>query len=346
MGREEALAALRDYDGRSLRIMEVCGTHTAAIMRNGIPSLLSPGIRLVSGPGCPVCVTPAAYIDRLMELSLAPDTCVLTFADMLRVPGGAGALQDVRGRGGQVRAIYSPLEAVELARANPRVTYVAAAVGFETTAPAFALMLSRARAMNLPNLRALTALKTMLPPLDMLGARGKVDAFLCPGHVSVIIGSDAYKPLAAKYRLPYVVAGFGAEHILAALYAILRQLEGGRGEVENLYPSAVTPEGNTRAQALLAECFEPCDAVWRGIGVIPGSGLRLRGDYRRFDAGGDVCAAHEAESDCRCGDVILGELLPPGCPLFGMACTPEHPVGPCMVSAEGSCGIWYSSQAN
>jgi hydrogenase expression/formation protein HypD len=342
-GIEAAADFLRKYGGPPVSIMEVCGTHTAAIFKTGIRSILSPEIKLISGPGCPVCVTPAGYIDRLLEYAARPGHCVLSFGDMLKVPGGKGSLMAARGGGARYSMMYSPLQALELAEKEPGTTFVVAAVGFETTAPSYALLLMEAQRRGIQNIRLLTALKTILPAMEALCETGpKIDAFLCPGHVSTIIGADAYRGLCEKYRKPMAVAGFDGEHLLAAVYEIMTELGHGRAEVKNLYPEAVSAEGNRKAQALLDQFFEPGDAPWRGIGAIPGSGLYLREAFARFDAGSRDLGedAYEPEG-CRCADVICGRVDPDRCPHFGRKCTPQDPLGACMVSDEGACAIWY-----
>jgi hydrogenase expression/formation protein HypD len=339
---ESVTAFLRGYDGPELSIMEVCGTHTAAIFRTGVRSLLSPKIRLVSGPGCPVCVTPAAYIDRCVALAKAERHVVMSFGDMLKVPGTRGSLADARGEGGRVEMMYAPFEAVARAKQDPGTTYVLAAVGFETTIPAYALALEEAISQGIENIRLVTALKSVLPALEWVSENGGADGFICPGHVSVITGANAYARLAEKYGKPFVVAGFEGEHIMAAIYAIVRALSEKRGVVRNLYPSAVSDGGNSRARALLSKYFEPGPAFWRGLGRISDSGFYLRRAYARFDAGSRGLDGDEVlPVGCRCNEVITGRIDPNACPMFGGACRPENPVGPCMASAEGACGVWY-----
>ncbi|MDR2770767.1 MAG: hydrogenase formation protein HypD [Clostridiales Family XIII bacterium] len=324
--------------------MEVCGTHTAAIFKTGVRSLLSPKIRLVSGPGCPVCVTPAAYIDRCVALAGTEGRVVMSFGDMLKVPGARGSLSDARSEGARVEMMYAPFEALARAKRDPDTIYALAAVGFETTAPAFALVLEEAVAQGIENIRLVTALKSALPALEWVSERGGADGFLCPGHVSVITGARAYARLAARYDRPFVIAGFEGEQIMAAIHVIVCALLGERGVVRNLYPSAVSEEGNGKARALIAKYFEPCPAFWRGLGLIPDSGFRLRKEYARFDGGGAEIDDDEIlPAGCRCGDVITGRIDPSECPAFSGACRPEAPLGPCMVSAEGACGIWYRS---
>lgn len=331
---------LAEYDGPEVRIMEVCGSHTAAISKLGIPSLLSPRIHLLSGPGCPVCVTPTAYIDRLIALSLTPGACVATFGDLLRVPGSrenpVPTLNHAKGQGGAVAMLYSPMDVLPLAEAHPETVYYFAAVGFETTAPVYAVLLETLERRGLENVKLVTALKTMPPVIDALCAAGaRVDAFLAPGHVSVVTGSRVFAPLAEKYGLPFVVAGFRGAELLPAIYAAVRSV--GRGTVLNLYPSVVTEAGNETAQALVKHYFRPCSAVWRGMGEIPASGLALRPEFRRWEGGSAGLQYDHANPACRCGQVLQGKCAPGDCPLFGKACTPMTPQGACMVSTEGSC---------
>lgn len=334
---------LRSYDGRELKLMEVCGTHTASIFKNGIRSLISPKIRLISGPGCPVCVTPTAYIDKCIEYASRDNTVLMTFGDMMKVPGSTGSLSEAKGNGANVHMMYSPFEAVEKAAENPDITYAVAAVGFETTAPAYALMLQQAKAAGLTNIKVITALKTAIPALKWICENQEdVDGFICPGHVSVITGSDVYKELSDKYSKPFVVAGFEAEHILASIYRIVKQIEEGKGLTENLYTNAVKTGGNVKAVNVINSVFETGPAMWRGLGIIDDSGLYLKDEYAEFDGGShDLFEDMELPEECCCGKVIVGIMNPNQCPMFGTGCTPMKPFGPCMVSAEGSCGIWY-----
>ena len=374
------LEYLQSYDGKPLRFMEVCGTHTAEIHRNGIPALLPPSIELVSGPGCPVCVTVSSYIDRLIELGTDPKNCIVTFGDMLRVPGSAISLSEARAQGCSVRMVYSPMDALKLAKADPDHGYIFAAVGFETTTPVYALLVQEALEQGVKNLRLLTSLKVMPPAIDWICAHNSSDAcpareisvpvrggqsgemqesgwipafrgihgperihgFLAPGHVSVITGSRIFEPLARKYGLPFVVAGFEGKEILAAIAALVKLQ--GQGRVLNMYPSAVTEEGNREAQERVDRFFEPCDAAWRGIGVIAGSGRKLRKEYEAFDAGSaELMEDAGGNPACRCAQVLMGRIRPQECPLFGKVCTPQTPQGACMVSTEGSCfSCWQS----
>ena len=332
---------LKEYDGPAVRLMEVCGTHTAQISRCGISSMLSPKIRLVSGPGCPVCVTVTSYVDRLVELSGKPKTTVVSFGDMLRVCGSRMSLNDARAAGGSVKMVYSPMDALKLAREDPSAEYIFAAVGFETTAPVYAMLLEEAALSGVENLKILTSLKTMPPVIDLICEKqGGVDGFIAPGHVSVITGSDIFLPLSEKYGIPFVVAGFEGEQILAAVYALVKLR--GKGVTMNLYPSAVTAKGNVTAQESVRKYFEPCDAAWRGIGLIPDSGIALKKEYALYDAGGaELTQDAGFEQGCSCAEVLTGAKSPLECPLFGKVCTPESPHGACMVSMEGSCFHYY-----
>ncbi len=341
----EVIDELKSYDGRPVKIMEVCGTHTSSIFKNGIRSMISPKIKLISGPGCPVCVTSAAYIDHLTEFSLKEDHCVLTFGDMMKVKGTTMSLTEAKASGGNVKILYSPLMALTQAREHKNVQHVFAAVGFETTAPIYALMVEEMQQKNITNLKLLTSVKTVIPALSYICEREKnIDAFLSPGHVSVITGADSYRELAEKYQKPFVIAGFEGEHILAAVYEIMNQLKAGRYEVKNMYASAVKEKGNEKARDLLSKYFEQGDDFWRGIGIIENSALRLKKKYEMFDGGSHIEGINEEmPKGCRCTDVILGRKNPAECPLFKTVCTPLQAIGPCMVSSEGACGIWYQN---
>ncbi len=341
---EQIIKELKEYDGPTVKIMEVCGTHTASIFKSGIRSLISPRIKLISGPGCPVCVTPAAYIDRCIEYARKGNHVLVTFGDMMKVPGLRGSLSQSRGEGARVELMYSPMEVVEKARRNPQTTYVIAGVGFETTVPAYALTLEEAAGKGVKNIRLLTALKTVMPALKWICENeNAIDAFLCPGHVSVIIGSAAYEQLAVEYGKPFVVAGFEPEHILTGIYDIIRQLESKQKPlVHNLYKNAVREEGNKKALDIINRFFEPGAAMWRGLGMIPDSGFYLRPEYEAYDGGSrGLDQDIQLPEACRCGDVIIGRINPDQCSMFGKSCNPMNPYGPCMVSSEGACGIWY-----
>lgn len=339
----ELLGRLRRYDGPPATIMEVCGTHTGVIASLGLRSLLPASIRLVSGPGCPVCVTVTSYIDRLCALSLQGHT-ILTFGDLMRVQGSRMSLQDAAAQGGQVHMLYAPAQALELAKAAPERAFIFAAVGFETTAPLYALLLQEAQQAGLRNLQLLTSLKTMPPVLRWVCAHNAgIDGFIAPGHVSVITGSDCFGPLSREFGLPFVVAGFDAPQIVGAVYTLL-QHRGAPG-VYNLYRSAVTSAGNLAAQQLVQRYFTPGDATWRGVGELAGSGLYLREEYAAFDAGSrGLDADAGCQEGCICSQILTGSATPAECPLFGTMCTPERPRGACMVSSEGCCACWYKGR--
>jgi hydrogenase expression/formation protein HypD len=342
---EKVTEELKNYKGRKIKIMEVCGTHTASIFKAGIRSLLPEGIQLISGPGCPVCVTPSGYINELIAYASQENYEVLSFGDMMKVRGSKYSLTQAKAMGGHVRFLYSPLQAVKLAKENPGITFIFAAVGFETTAPLYAILLEEMEREGIRNLKILTAIKTMIPALSYLCEKEEgIDGFLCPGHVSVIIGSKVYEPLAEKYQKPFVVTGFEGEHILAAVYDIMTQVSTGEYRVKNLYTSAVKEEGNKKAMEAVLQYFEPSDAWWRGIGSIPSSGLALKKKYSSYGICNEVSEEEESlPTGCRCTDVILGRISPSQCPAFGKRCTPMDALGPCMVSAEGACGIWYKN---
>lgn len=339
------LSEIRDflagYDGPEMRIMEVCGSHTVSIAKNGIRGLLSKKIQLISGPGCPVCVTPTAYVDRAIEIALTAGKCLVTFGDLIRVPGSLETLAAAKGRGARVEMVYSPLDILALSEKEPETVFVFAAIGFETTTPVYALLLDAIVRERRRNIRLLTALKTMPPVIRTLLEQGAdVQGFLAPGHVSVVTGSRAFVPLAKTYGLPFGVAGFSGEELLQALYGIVRAY--GQGRVMNFYPSVVTETGNEKAQELMARYFTQSDAVWRGLGSIPGSGLVLRDEYVEYDAG-SIALSEDKKSNpaCRCDRVLTGRMQPEGCPLFGRGCTPLKPQGACMVSEEGACNAAY-----
>ena len=335
---------LAAYDGPDISIMEVCGSHTAAISKYGISGLLSEKLHLISGPGCPVCVTPTGYIDRLIALAMEKNTTVVTFGDLIRVPGQEKSLAEAKGEGASVEMVYSPMDIVRLAKERPLHRFVFAAIGFETTTPVYAMLLEQLVAEQISNVLLLTALKTMPPVIGWLCEHGTgIDGFLAPGHVAAVTGADLFAPLAKRYHVPFGVAGFGAEELLLAVYGTFRAVEQYRENgispgVKNYYPSVVSAQGNRRAQELTDQYFEACDARWRGIGVIAGSGRRLRKTYARFDAGSEqLVEDHKKNQACRCDRVLTGRALPGDCPLFGTVCTPMNPQGACMVSEEGSC---------
>ena len=335
---------LRGMHAPPATLMEVCGTHTVTIARHGLREALPKGVRLISGPGCPVCVTPQEQIDHFIALGGIEGVTLATFGDMVRVPGTYKSLEQARAEGAEVLVVYSPMDAVEAAARHPDKQVVLFGIGFETTAPAVALAILEAKKRRLDNFSVLCAHK-LIPPamMALLDSDLRVDGFICPGHVSVIIGSDAYLPVAERGK-SCVVTGFEPADVLAAVQMLLRQLAEGRSEVEVEYSRVVRPEGNRKAQELLARVFRAADARWRGLGVIPRSGYELAEEFAEFDAAKrfQVALPESLEpKGCRCGDVLRGVVDPPGCPLFGDACTPRRPVGSCMVSSEGACQAWY-----
>ncbi len=341
------LQAIRDMDMPPVTLMEVCGTHTMAIAKAGLKPLLSPKVRLLSGPGCPVCVTPACDIDACLALCARPDVIVASYGDMLRVPGsvpGESMLLQ-KAMGADVRVVYSPMDAVEIARENPGKKVVFLGVGFETTAPGTAIAVQTAREQGVKNFLLLPLLKRLEPALRALAAREDfaVDGLLCPGHVASVLGAAGFAYVARELKRPAVIAGFETEDILLAVYRLLLQLQRGETRVENAYPRAVREAGNPLALEKLNAVFTLCESVWRGMGRIPLSGYALREEYEAFDAARvlDVRIMEEKPTACRCGDVIRGALAPKNCPLFGV-CTPETPIGPCMVSGEGACAASYT----
>lgn len=331
--------------GRPIRLMEVCGTHTTAIFRSGLRSVLPTGLSLLSGPGCPVCVTPSSYMDMAIAISRMPDVIIATYGDMVRVPGSMGSLEEERSQGADVRVVYSSTDALNLAKQLPDRTVVFLAVGFETTAPGIAGTTLMGEREGAGNFYLLTAPKLIPPALEAVLAGGaKLDGFLCPGHVSVIIGSQSYEAIARGHHIPCVVTGFEPHEILVGLAMAAEQIADGRAEAEIAYRHAVTREGNERARSVMDEVFETVDAEWRGLGTIPRSGLALRERFSAMDAARkfevDVPESQEPPG-CRCGEVLAGLIEPAECGMFARTCTPETPVGPCMVSGEGTCAAHF-----
>jgi len=342
---QDTIAAACRKLGRQITIMEVCGTHTVSIFRSGIRSTLPDGLKLLSGPGCPVCVTDQGYIDAVLQLADRPDCLIATYGDMIRVPGHNGSLE-TRASKGNVRVVLSSEDALQLARDNPSQTVVFIAVGFETTTPATAVVVKEAAREGIGNFCILSGHKLVIPAMRALlsGMNDRIDAFLCPGHVSAIIGSGAFAEIVADYGRPCVVAGFEPLQILEALAEICRQLAAGKAEVKSIYRAVVTEKGNTAAQRVIAECFDAVDGYWRGLGKIAQSTLALKAEYSQFDAFkrfGLADVPGKDTSGCRCGEVLCGLIEPIQCPLFGRQCTTQKPVGPCMVSSEGTCAAWY-----
>ena len=338
--------AIREMSGRPMTLMEVCGTHTVAIAKNGLRDVLPDSIRLLSGPGCPVCVTGNADIDTAIEFARQPGVTVATFGDMMKVPGSRSSLSREKADGRDVRIVYSPLDALALAGREPDKHVVFIGVGFETTVPLIAAAIKRASDSGLDNFSVFSAHKTVPLALEALvnDPEVAVEGLILPGHVSSIIGPEPYRFLAEKYSVPSVITGFEPVDVLQGVWMLAEQLVAGRAEVEIAYTRGVPAEGNPTALALIDEVFEPADAEWRGIGVIPGTGLVIREEFAAFDALKRVPVTPEPPKEipgCQCGDVLRGVVLPYECRLFAKACTPEHPVGPCMVSSEGSCAAYY-----
>ena len=346
------LAAIEALPLGETRLMEVCGTHTMAIAKSGIRSMLPEKVKLLSGPGCPVCVTPPQVIDAVLELAMDPEITIATYGDMVRVPGSrpGDSLQRRRALGAKLLVVYSPVDAVEYAKENPDREVVFLGVGFETTAPGTAAAVLTAKEEKVKNFSVLSMLKTVEPALRALMKTEdfKVQGFLCPGHVGTVIGEKGFAFLPEEYQMPAVIAGFEPEDILLSVYLLLRQIAEGRPRVENQYKRAVSPKGNVLAQNMIGRCLEPRADLWRGLGRIENSGLGFRAEFSDFDAEKKFSIRYGEEtgpSACRCGDVICGRISPARCPMFGKRCTPEDPVGPCMVSSEGACAAAYKYQS-
>ncbi len=328
-------------------LMEVCGGQTHTIVKQGLDELLEGAVEMIHGPGCPVCVTPLEQIDKALNLASRPDVIFTSFGDMLRVPGSECDLLAVRARGGDVKIVYSPLDALELARKNPDKQVVFFAVGFETTAPANAMAVWRAKELGIPNFSVLVSHVTVPPAMTALlsAADNRVQGFLAAGHVCTVMGWTEYEPIAKEYRVPIIVTGFEPVDLLEGMLMAVRQLEEGRAEVENQYVRSVKRQGTEPARELVTKVFRLVDRKWRGIGEIPSSGLGLREEYADFDAEfrfglGDLVVAEPAE--CRAGDVLRGKIKPLQCAAFGSGCTPERPLGAPMVSSEGACAAYYN----
>jgi hydrogenase expression/formation protein HypD len=341
---------IRARSTRPMRLMEFCGGHTHAILRFGIPSILPPTVELRSGPGCPVCVTATADLDRAIALAQVQEVILTTFGDMVRVPGSRSSLAQAKAEGADVRVVYSPLDALRIARevacqsADRPVVFLG--VGFETTAPMIASAVLAAEAEGAKNFFVFSTHKLTPPATRAILDAGEVQlsGIIGPGHVTTVIGSHAWRFLPDDYRIPVAIAGFEPLDILRAVLALVEMVEEGRPDVANSYARSVRPEGNVAAQQALEQVFEVTDAEWRGLGTIPASALRLREEYARFDAARvfavEVAPAREP-AGCRCGEILRGVLLPTECPLFAKVCTPQKPIGPCMVSAEGACAAYY-----
>jgi hydrogenase expression/formation protein HypD len=346
----EAIRDLFSRVGRPVSLMEVCGTHTVAIFRHGIRSLLPEGLKLLSGPGCPVCVTSIRDVDTAIAIAKKDNVILTTFGDMLRVPGGENSLIGARAEGADIRIMYSPLDSLKVARDNRNKKVVFFAAGFETTSPLTAATVSEAERLGIDNFYLFSVHKVVPPAIHALLASGEVriDGFILPGHVSTIIGTVPYRFITEKYAIPCAVTGFEANDILGGIVLLLKQILAGKAAVEVEYKSVVREEGNPKALQFIHEIFESSDSYWRGIGVIPGSGLSLRDRWKDRDAGRvfELQVPDIAEpAGCMCGLVLQGMKMPDECPLFAESCTPDNPVGACMVSAEGSCAAFYRFRA-
>jgi len=345
----ERLKNLMKQIGKPVRLMEVCGTHTVAIFRQGVRELLPEGLSLISGPGCPVCVTAVEDIEKAMEISRKENVIFTTFGDMMRVPGVKKNLSEAKAEGADIRVLYSPMDALKIASENKDKKIVFFATGFETTSPSVAATLFEAEKRGISNFYIYSVHKLVPPALDALLGSGevKIDGFILPGHVSAIIGSKPYKFITEKYLKPSVITGFEAGDILQGINMLLEQIASNRAEVEIQYKKVVREEGNPKAVALINEYFEPYDAYWRGIGTIPLSGLKLRGKYKHSDINSVIkietsfVSGPQEPKGCSCGEILKGMKTPDECPLFAGVCTPESPVGACMVSTEGSCAAYY-----
>ena len=346
----QIIAELRDIvgaHGKSIRLMEVCGTHTVAIFRAGLRQILPEEVELVSGPGCPVCVTADDYIDAAIAYAGMEDVIITTFGDMLKVPGTHSSLAAAQAAGADVRIVYSPLDALTIATENPTKKIVFLAVGFETTAPTEAAAVLAAEAQGIRNFFLLSAQKLVPPVMRALldGGETHVDGFLLPGHVAVVTGTETFAFLARDYAVPGVVGGFQPLEILRAIQLLVRQIGAGEARIENAYETVVRPAGNPVARAAIERVYEPASVRWRGLGEIPASGLLMREEYAAFDFARvrplSVGVVGDGRHGCRCGEVLRGAIVPRDCNLFGKACVPEHAVGPCMVSVEGTCAAWY-----
>jgi hydrogenase expression/formation protein HypD len=331
---------------KKITIMEVCGTHTMSIARYGLRQRFPKEVALLSGPGCPVCVTPIGSIDAAIALANQPGVIITTFGDMIRVPGSRTNLEKERAAGADIRIVYSPIDALAIAQSAPCASVVFLGVGFETTAPAIAATIQAAHSKKIHNFSVLPMFKTVPQALRaILAAKNRsIDAFLLPGHVSAIIGLKPYSFLIDEFHVPGVVAGFESNDILSAVETLTEQVRTGTAVLTNGYSRVVQPNGNPTAQRILAEVFEPANAEWRGIGLIPGSGLTIRSDYAAYDATKRFSIPSFSDKEpkgCKCGEILLGLRMPVQCPLFAKGCTPQKPVGPCMVSSEGSCAAEY-----
>lgn len=333
---------------KEIRIMEVCGTHTRSIYKYGIDKLLPENIKMISGPGCPVCVTSQSYIDSAIELSKRENIIITTFGDMIKVPGKISSLGEEKAKGSDIRVIYSPLDSLEIAKNNKEKKVVFLGIGFETTAPIIALTLKIAKSEKIENFSIMHSIKTMPNTMKtlVLSEDVNIDGFIVPGHVATIIGENVFKKLSYESKTPMAICGFKSTEILAGILSIIKMVNKNEIKCENLYKGFVKKEGNTKAKEIINEVFLPSDSIWRGIGNIEGTGYKLRDEYNKFDATLKFKIDVKEENinnGCICGDILRGKKTPKQCKLFGKSCTPNKPIGPCMVSNEGTCGIVYNS---
>jgi hydrogenase expression/formation protein HypD len=330
-----------------INIMEVCGTHTYTYFRFGLRKIIPVNINLISGPGCPVCITEDIFIDKAIALAKDKTNIIVTFGDLLRVKGQNSSLEIEKAKGANIEIIYSPLQALDLARSNPLKRIIFLGIGFETTAPLTAAIIKEAKVKKIDNFFLLCSHRLIPPAMELLcqDKEMKIDGFICPGHVSAIIGANAYTPIVKKYHKACVVCGFEPLDMLLAMYMLLKQIQGKKALLENEYKRVVKLEGNIIAQKLMAEVFKITDASWRGFGVIKKSALALNSEYKTFDAEqllkGKIFSAKAGRNRCLCAEVVKGKIIPPHCPQFKKKCSPDNPLGPCMVSFEGSCKIYY-----
>jgi len=339
------ITRLHKISRKPVRIMEVCGGHTMAIHRFGIPSLLPGTIELLSGPGCPVCVTSRTFIDTAIAMCRQPGVIITSYGDLIRVPGSFSSLEREKAAGADVRVIYSTLDALEIARNNPDRRIVFPGIGFETTTPSSAVALQEAKRQKISNFYLLSSHKTMpLAMMALIDAGIRIDGYIGPGHVSAVAGAGMYAPLLSKYPLSIVISGFEPVDLLQSILMIVQQAENNEPKLEIQYKRVVTPEGNLKARAIVDQVFEPCDDWWRGLGIIPGSGMGIRREFAAFDAIRQITVEVKPAlepSGCICGEVLKGIKKPLECRLFGKGCTPENPIGACMVSNEGACQAYY-----
>lgn len=342
----EILTKLHNKEMKEITIMEVCGTHTMSILKSGLKDMLPSYIRLISGPGCPVCVTAQGYIDEAIELSKRGNVIITTFGDLIRVPGGGSSLQKEKALGRDIRVVYSPLDSLKIAKENPTKEVVFLGVGFETTAPIIALSVMKAKEEGINNFSVLSSLKTMPKAMEklILSSEINVDGFICPGHVATVIGVEPFKELSEKYNLPMVVAGFETGDVISAIYKLVEQIEENSITADNLYKRLVKFEGSIRAKDAIEKVFDPSASFWRGLGEVEETGLKFNDSYNEFDGWQrfNIEIKHiEEKKGCICGDILKGLKEPIHCKLFGTACNPSSPVGPCMVSEEGTCAAYF-----